>query len=231
MDVTHNARGSGTVSSMAARSTIAHPVGLTATELQGVHMSPVNALARPYAAVPSNRGDTSRNLRVPHAVPSAPDTSNMWFRSGGYYIQGHKRDIAVYSLDNWVTTRMRDPRWPHGPGLPLRWHCGRWRVDDGASPNATTPLDWWNFGLVGSEPPTAVELPEFTEVLISTVLYPFDFPAGPVGDLLKNWFVHDWFNPLPSQEGGWPAWAIKYAKCNAVLSLYCGQRQLSGAAL
>lgn len=58
----------------------------------------------------------------------------------------------------------------------------------------------------------------------------FDFEPSLHGDFLKKWFIHDWFNPLPENQRVWPAWAIKYAKHDEVVSLYLVEKLLDSGA-
>lgn len=191
-----------------------------AGEVQAVRNSPVNSLACPHTAAFSNLDSAQGAVARPAALTISyvgDDKSTISVRNGICSIQGYDRKIAVQPCDDWRTVLMSDSNRLGGLDLPLRWHCGYWRVLDAAREKVTTPLDWLKYGLIGARAPEHGELPP---ELANTALERFDFPPGSDGDFLKKWLVHDWLNPLPDQPGVWPAWAIKYAKPHEVVYMH-----------
>ena len=186
-------------------------------QVQAVRNSSDNALL-PSADL-SNPGCTRLQTAVPAGVSSK--------ESEAYIEGGGGKQIPVYSLDGWKTVQMFKRQGAAGLFLPIRRHCGHWRTDDAAAKKPATPLDWLKYGLIGNK------APEFGEEQQELIHYMniehkrFEFSLSLSGNFLKQWFFHDWFNPLPESRGEWPAWAIKYAKPEAVVSLYLVQKLLN----
>lgn len=179
---------------------------------------------------PSNPGCTWSEIAVSTSRATGPaqlENSVTHLHEGRFYIQGAGRRIEVHSLDDWVTVLMSKKKGPDGLCLPLRYHCGYWRIDDATKAKATTPLDWLEYGLIGNQAPESGEL---AREIAHTAIGGFDFPPSLDGDFLKKWFIHDWFNPLPGNRGVLPAWAIKYAKPEKVVSMYFVQKLLNSGA-
>lgn len=230
MDVNYHARGLAGSSGQAVNSSMVRPSGRMVGEVQAVRNSPVNALAGPHTQAFSNLDDARRAVAVPGCLTIScvgADKGIIHYRDGRFYIQCNERQIAVHSRDGWVTVLMSNSNGPGGLDLPLRWHCGYWRVNDAARDKVTTPSDWLGYGLIGTQAPDSGGLPL---ALANTALERFDFPPWPYGDFLKKWFVHDWLYPMPDHQGVWPAWAIKYAKNDQVLSLYLVEKLLNSRA-
>lgn len=227
MNVDNSARPRAWSSRPAANTCIVRPLGRV---VKAVRNSARTALALPDMANLSNPGCTPRKIAVRTSRATGPaqlENSVTHLHEGKFYIQGAGRRIEVHSLDGWGTVLMSKKKGPDGLCLPLRYHCGYWRIDDATKAKATTPLDWLEYGLIGNQAPESGEL---AREIAHTALGGFDFPPSLNGDFLEKWFIHDWFNPLPGNQGGLPAWAIKYAKPEKVVSMYFVQKLLNSGA-
>lgn len=227
MKVDNPARPRARSSRPAANTCIVRPVGRV---VKAVRNSANTALVFPDMANLSNPGCTPRKIAVRTSRATGPaqlENSVIHLHEGRFYIQGAGWRIEVPSLDGWGTVLMSKKKGPDGLSLPLRYHCGYWRIDDATKAKATTPLDWLEYGLIGNQAPESGEL---AREIAHTALGGFDFPPSLDGDFLKKWFIHDWFNPLPGNRGVLPAWAIKYAKPEKVVSMYFVQKLLNSGA-
>lgn len=235
MNVDNQARQSVQPSSLVANTFSVRRPGAVVEEVQAVRNSSDNALVLPSADL-SNPGCTLLQTAVPASLPTGREPSDNGVSyskdDGKAYIEGGGgKQIAVYSLDNWKTVQMFEQQGATGVFLSIRRHCGHWRfIDDAAEHKVTTPVDWLEYGLIGDEAPKLGEEQQEFNRCIDIPLERFDFQQKLYGDFLQQWFLHDWFNPLPESRGVWPAWAIKYAKPEAVMSLYLVQKLLENGA-